>query len=309
MYQIESLFTVGMGHHTMTQQLGTMDVFIEYVSKRKAGGTRDATINDVQAMAQKLTKGERVQLTRLIQMWEARDGKRYTKEARAVESPAQPPVKPASPPLAQGTESPQFSAVPNNGSNSAVSRQTSVIRPIDPVAARDPSQRVECPNCGRVNSKKDVYCYSCGQVLNLSKPQTKVLAEEEVEDDGRFNSTFFDDSTRLLFMIPGVANPIEIEPPREEIIIGRSESGSAFYPDIDLATYNAADLGVSRLHASLRRRENTIAIIDLGSRNHTYVNGHHLYPHEVRVLRHGDEVQLGSMTLKVVFKHVARWVD
>lgn len=280
-----------------------MDVFIEYVSKRKAGGTREATINEVQAMAQKLTKGERVQLTRLIQMWEARDGKRYTKEMRAVESPAPSAVKP----VPQAPEVPQFSPIPNK--DNGASHQTSTIRPIDPVAARDPSQRVECPNCGRINSKKDAYCYSCGQVLNLSKPQTKVLAEEEVEDDGRFRSTYFDDSSHLLFTIPGVANPIEIAPPREEMIIGRSEAGSAFYPDVDLAAYNAADLGVSRLHASLRRQENTIAIVDLGSRNHTLVNGHHLYPHEVRVLRHGDEIQLGSLTLKVAFKPVARWVD
>jgi len=278
-----------------------MDVFIEYVGKRKAGGTREATISEVQAMAQKLTKGERVQLTRLIQMWEARDGKRYTKESRAVESPAKPAAP--TPRLSQ------VSPASGNGKNSAPSVQSSVIRPIDPVAARDPSQRVECPNCGRVNSKKDAYCYSCGQVLNLSRPQTKVLAEEEVEDDTRLNSTYFDDTSRLLLMVPGVASPIEVDPSREELIIGRSEAGSAFYPDVDLAAYNAVDLGVSRLHAGLRRQENTIAIVDLGSRNHTYVNGHRLYPHEVRVLRHGDEIQLGSLTLKVAFKAVAHWVD
>lgn len=288
--------------HPMTQQLGTMDVFIEYVSKRKAGGTRETTISEVQALAQKLTKGERVQLTRLIQMWEARDGKRYTKESRTVETPAQPSANAA-------PESPQFRPLPSRDNGSSLSQQTSIIRPIDPIAARDPSQRVECPNCGRINSKKDAYCYSCGQVLNLSKPQTRVLDEEDVDEDARRSSSYFDDSTRLLLLIPGAASPIEVEPPREEIIIGRSESGSAFYPDIDLAVYNAADQGVSRLHASLRRQENTIAIVDLGSRNHTYVNGHRLYPHEVRVLRHGDEIQLGSMILKVAFKQAPHWVD
>ncbi len=273
----------------MTQQLGTMDVFFEYVGKRKAGGTREATISEVQALAQRLTKGERVQLTRLIQMWEARDGKRYTKEMRTVKNSAKSQPAPQMP-----------------GSANGAARQSPIIRPIDPAAARDPSQRVPCPNCGRMNSRKDAYCYSCGQVLNVAKPQTKVLDEEEVDDDVRRDNTHFADSSHLLLLIPGAAAPIEVNPSPEEIIIGRSEAGSAFYPDIDLAAYNAADLGVSRLHASLRRQEDTIAIIDLGSRNNTYVNGRRLYPHEVRVLRHGDEIQLGTMTLKVAFKHAPR---
>ena len=86
----------------MTQQLGTMDVFFEYVGKRKAGGTREATISEVQALAQRLTKGERVQLTRLIQMWEARDGKRYTKEMHTVKSSAKSQPAPQIPGSANG---------------------------------------------------------------------------------------------------------------------------------------------------------------------------------------------------------------
>jgi len=59
----------------MTQQPKTMDVFFEYVSQRKAGGTKAAAINEVQPLAQELTNGERAQLGQLIQIWEAHEGK------------------------------------------------------------------------------------------------------------------------------------------------------------------------------------------------------------------------------------------
>ena len=58
-----------------------------------------------------------------------------------------------------------------------------------------------------MNSRKDAYCYSCGQVLNVAKPQTKVLEEEEVDDDTRRGNTRFDDSSHLLLLIPGAAGP------------------------------------------------------------------------------------------------------
>lgn len=45
---------------------------------------------------------------------------------------------------------------------------------------------------------------------------------------------------------------------------------------------------VSRLHARVERRAEGYALIDLGSTNHTRVNGERVAE---RVLRHGDEVR------------------
>ena len=62
-------------------------------------------------------------------------------------------------------------------------------------------------------------------------------------------------------------------------------------------------LGVSRLHAGLRRHGDTLVLTDLGSLNHTYVNGEQLHPHEVRVLHDGDEIRFGHLVARVYFRH------
>jgi pSer/pThr/pTyr-binding forkhead associated (FHA) protein len=94
--------------------------------------------------------------------------------------------------------------------------------------------------------------------------------------------------------------------PAGELVIGRFYDESPVQPDIDLSPYNAENLGVSRLHAAIRRTDNTVSIVDLDSVNHTFINGQRLHPHEVRVLRDGDDIRLGKLTIKVTFKRVIR---
>ena len=94
--------------------------------------------------------------------------------------------------------------------------------------------------------------------------------------------------------------------PEGEMIIGRSDMDNVVHPDIDLNPFDAKELGVSRLHASLKRLENTVSLADLNSRNGTYINGQKLHPNEVRVLRDADVVRFGRLTLTVGFKHQIR---
>ena len=91
---------------------------------------------------------------------------------------------------------------------------------------------------------------------------------------------------------------------KNEILIGRSSQKTGTIPDVDLSPYNAAESGVSRQHARLKFQDNTISIVDLGSVNHTYINGQRLHAHEVRVLRDGDEIRLGRLTMRVTFQHM-----
>jgi pSer/pThr/pTyr-binding forkhead associated (FHA) protein len=43
-------------------------------------------------------------------------------------------------------------------------------------------------------------------------------------------------------------------------------------------------------------------VMDLGSRNGTYVNGRLLRPHEEHVLAHGDELVLGTLHVILFFQ-------
>ncbi|MFW6113316.1 MAG: FHA domain-containing protein [Actinomycetota bacterium] len=89
---------------------------------------------------------------------------------------------------------------------------------------------------------------------------------------------------------------------KAEYTLGRVDSASNYYPDIDLASHGAVDAGVSRRHAKITRvGEGRHYIMDLSSTNYTHVNEDKLEPFEPRVLADEDEIHLG--TLKLIFHH------
>jgi predicted component of type VI protein secretion system len=63
----------------------------------------------------------------------------------------------------------------------------------------------------------------------------------------------------------------------------------------------ARDAGVSRRHAVILLDDETLKIMDLGSANATYLNGQKLIARQARILRDGDELRLGKMTVHVHF--------
>lgn len=89
------------------------------------------------------------------------------------------------------------------------------------------------------------------------------------------------------------------------LIMGRSHPAMSTLPDIDLRPYDARDKGVSRLHAAILRHEATLAIVDLGSPNGTWLNDMPLFPHQPRVLQHGDMIRMGKLQLQVSIAPIA----
>jgi len=74
----------------------------------------------------------------------------------------------------------------------------------------------------------------------------------------------------------------------DEIVIGRDDT---------CALQLAPDTGASARHAVIRRIDGYVTIEDLGSTNHTSVNGKHIStPTRLRV---GDRVHIGLVTLEV----------
>ena len=57
------------------------------------------------------------------------------------------------------------------------------------------------------------------------------------------------------------------------------------------------DMTISRQHARIRVDEQ-VTLVDLGSRNGTYVNGERVK--DPRVLRHGDRLAIGSVVLTLL---------
>lgn len=100
--------------------------------------------------------------------------------------------------------------------------------------------------------------------------------------------------------IEGVEQKIDLGD-KSEYTLGRQDSASRSFPDIDLTEFRGAEAGVSRRHAKITRLgEDRYYVMDLSSTNFTVVNGEQLEPFEPKVLGDGDEILLG--TLRMFFR-------
>jgi hypothetical protein len=278
-------------------QASIVDIYTEYVQLRQNGWSNVDSVRQLQPLANELTKDERRQLSQLVQEWEARGG-----DPTELKPPSAPPQSKKQ--ARSKEEIPSIRRI-----ESPINQAT--VRKIEPVSiSADSSKRRECPNCGKLNHKGDVYCYACGHVLETNKIGTRTFEDEQdSEAQMRWGTAHFGQFSTMMLQVRGAPRPIEVATDKE-VIVGRSDQESSVHPDIDLGPYRAEELGVSRLHIILRRQENTITVSDLNSKNHTYINGQRLHPNEVRALRDGDELRLGRLTLRITFKHnIRRIVD
>ncbi|NDJ86638.1 MAG: FHA domain-containing protein [Chloroflexi bacterium] len=158
--------------------------------------------------------------------------------------------------------------------------------------------QVKCPQCGTMNRPEARYCFSCGTLL------TRSGTEQLYSDEASLNGASFGKLSSLIFTVRGFEQkPIHVNiEDFEEIIIGRTAADSVIVPDVDLTGFDSQKLGVSRVHATLKRKDTTVTISDMGSVNHTYLNGERIFPQEIRVLRDGDELRLGRMVIRISFQ-------
>ena len=84
------------------------------------------------------------------------------------------------------------------------------------------------------------------------------------------------------------------------ITIGRGDENSSDI-DINLASHDAAQKGVSRRHALLELVGKVLMVSDLNSTNGTFVNGQRIPRGNRRVVRDGDELMLGNLPIYIFY--------
>ena len=163
-----------------------------------------------------------------------------------------------------------------------------------------------CPYCAYVNREGVFFCEDCGHPF-LGDQDTlstaRLTQEDRAEFKGRvtWGTARFSPGASIMIRIRDMTEPLNLYP-KEELLLGRSDSNTSLMPDLDLTPFGAAEQGVSRRHAIIRRGENTLMLIDLGSTNGTHLNGQRLTPNQPRVLRDGDEVRMGRLVFHIFFK-------
>ncbi len=165
---------------------------------------------------------------------------------------------------------------------------------------------ITCHYCAYENLEGTLFCERCGQSLYAEvggTVSTKQLDNppDELGTKPTWGTARFDRQSSIIVHIRDAPEPILLQP-AQETVLGRLDPASGTAPDLDLTPYGALEKGVSRMHAAIRRGEDTLTLVDLGSVNGTHLNGQRLIPNQPRVLRDGDEIRLGKLVVHIYFK-------
>jgi hypothetical protein len=270
-------------------------LFRQFIRLRQAGYGRNDAWFEIEETARGLPQLDQKRLTSLLQRWE----KQIAAQAESPASHTRDPYRTKDQPPDGWEQARQYAAE---------ERRRHVIRRIasqdaDGNGTQDVSSSIPtghgipCPQCKKMNSIRAVYCYSCGMPMGAA---TTANATRQL-DGSEIDNAYFDENTVLFLKVQRDETRIRVDPGTNETILGRKTADSVMIPDIDLSPFQAGEHGVSRLHASLRRENDTVVMTDLGSKNHTHINGQRLHAHEVRVLHDGDEIRLGNLVMYIYF--------
>lgn len=157
----------------------------------------------------------------------------------------------------------------------------------------------KCPNCDHDNMEGVLFCEQCGFAIEGATVATRQLVQPK-ENSIAGGHQLSEDHVILLH-VKDNDEPLALQV-IDRLVLGREGGFAEVGTFVSLEKYAAGDLGVSRNHAALIREKDQLLVRDLGSTNHTYLNGQRLSDNRKYALRDGDEVTLGKLTFRLFFK-------
>lgn len=134
----------------------------------------------------------------------------------------------------------------------------------------------------------------------MEKP-TKRISNPDTEDFAvRWGTATLDSNAVVKFVIGRGHEPLVIKL-LQRVVFGRAKDNEGPTVDVDLSSYQAAEKGVSRVHAAFEIVGRNLMVTDLNSSNGTFLNGQRLAPHQRRIVRDSDEVRLGELMIYISF--------
>ncbi len=162
--------------------------------------------------------------------------------------------------------------------------------------------QLRCPKCQQTYLLEALICPRCGN-LDVNSNKTVnffgLIKELVTRVKQPVGNAFAAVQKPIVFEVNGAQ--LEL-PVAGVLIVGRaSKIVGDPQPDVDLNTFDAEALGVSRRHVKIVREHDLTYLSDIGSKNGTFLNTHPLAIGSRRILRDGDELRLGHLKIKVTF--------
>ena len=141
---------------------------------------------------------------------------------------------------------------------------------------------IKCHYCQANNVDNSLFCSECGTYLLAEEYEVTGMLGSSGKSSKPFSGSGDQESgpIRLRLQFPDLDREMEFKmSPRQELLIGRNDPATGAFPEVDLATEEAFEKGVSRRHARVAERGGILVIEDLGSINGTSVNKKRLPPY------------------------------
>lgn len=160
-----------------------------------------------------------------------------------------------------------------------------------------------CTGCKRPYRLGELTCPSCGTpFMTTSVGKTRKVGQTGTMQSDKSWSLSINNPLDISIILEIEGLQIEL-PKTKNLVVGRINKSNPTLqrPDIDLSQFNAEEKGVSRQHFAINR-DALITVADLGSTNGTYLNGQRLFLNSDCPLSDGDDLRIGRLKARVIFK-------
>jgi hypothetical protein len=190
--------------------------------------------------------------------------------------------------------------------------------PIQDETMNNTNPGIFCPACKMKNDVGADVCIYCNTPLKGQISQKTVMLRSLQEATGTLPDSYSD---ILDAPVPATEPYMDFEIPTKGMILINLENGQlitkqeneAFIlgrvsteikvPEtlVDLTQFGALELGISRIHAMIRRTKDGYQIMDLESSNGTWLENQRLVPKKPYVLDSGDRIRTGRLNMLVFY--------
>jgi len=158
-----------------------------------------------------------------------------------------------------------------------------------------------CPVCHNLNKDTAFICETCSSALD-GKSTDLVTIVEPARLTGNASATIdkaLIPEGGVAIYIAGALKPhyLSID---QELILGR-QAGEIVETVFDLSGFAAYNMGVSREHAMIRRAGSDFEVLDLASRNGTWLNAMRLTPNKPYRFADESHIRLAQLQLFIMY--------